>query len=265
MLFWLKKTLTLPFLPLPFALAAGVAGILLLRTRRWERAGKRLVTAAILALLVFSNKGVARLLIGPLEARHPAAPEAASTRDLPPALAACRHVVVLGGGHGESPALSRVNELVPAALARLAEAIRILRLLPPDTQLIVSGHGGFDQISHAQILAEAAISLGVAPDRILRMDEPRDTEDEANSIRRRLGDTPFALVTSAWHMPRAMSLCAGAGLHPVACPADFMLKPGAERGLALLQCDLAALDRSTKAIREYLGLLWTTLRGRGAP
>jgi len=214
--------------------------------------------------LIFSNKGVARFLIGPLESRYPAAPEASATSALPPTLAACRHLVVLGGGHGESPALSRVNELSPYALARLAEAIRILRLLAPDAQLIVSGHAGFGKTSHAQVLAEAAVSLGVARERIIRMDEPRDTEDEANSIRRRIGGAPFALVTSAWHMPRAMALCVGAGLHPVACPADFMLKPGADRGLALLQFDLGALERSTKAIREYLGLVWTKIRGLAA-
>jgi uncharacterized SAM-binding protein YcdF (DUF218 family) len=262
MFFWPKKIIALFFLPLQFALIAGVTGLILLHLRRRERLARILITAAILALAVFSNKGVASLLLGPLEARHQPIPEIAAGRALPAELATCRIVAVLGGGHGESAEFSRINQLSAGSLARLAEAIRILRLLPADARLIVSGHAGEDKTTHAQVLAEAAISLGVSPERIIRLDTPRDTEDEARAIRTHAGEAPFALVTSAWHMPRAVSLCQGAGLGPVPCPADFLLKPGADTGIGLLQFDLGALERSTKAIREYLGLLWVNLRGQ---
>jgi uncharacterized SAM-binding protein YcdF (DUF218 family) len=262
MLFWPKKILTLFFLPLQFAIIAGVLGLILLHLRRRERLARILLTAAITALVLFSNKGVARALIGPLESRHPAAPEFSPNAPLPPDLAACRYVAILGGGHGESPALSRINQLSPAALARLAEGIRIFRQLPPDARFVVSGHAGEGNTTHARILAEAAISLGVPASRILQLDTPRDTHDEATALRALAGDSPVALVTSAWHMPRAMDLCNGAGLRAVPCPADFMLKPGADTGLELFLFDLGSLERSTKAIREYLGLLWSSARGQ---
>ena len=265
MFFWPKKIIALLVLPLHFALFAGTAGLVLLHLRRRERLARVLLTAAIGALLLFSNKGVSTLLLRPLENRHAAIPEipgASSAAALPPALAGVRHLIVLGGGHGESPALSRVNQLSASALSRLAEAIRIFPHLPPDARFIVSGHAGEKNISHAQVLAEAAISLGIPAHRIHRLDTPRDTHDEILALRAFAGDAPVAIVTSAWHMPRALKLCAGAGVRAVPCPADFLLKPGADRGLALLQCDLGSLERSTKAIREYLGLAWSFLRGQ---
>ena len=262
MLFWPKKIIALFFLPLQFALIAGVIGLILLHLRRRERLARTLLTAAVIALVIFSNKAVARLLLQPLENNHAPVPELTADLPLPPDLAACRHVAVLGGGHGESAGFSRINQLSPASLARLAEAIRIFRALPDDARLIVSGHAGEGRTSHAQILAEAAYSLGVPRERVIRLDTPRDTEDEARAIRAIVGDSPVALVTSGWHMSRAAALCRGAGLQPVPCPADLLLKPDADSGLRLLQFDLGALERSTKAIREYLGLLWSALRGQ---
>lgn len=259
MLFWLKKTLTVPFLPLYFALIAGSAGLLLLFLTKRQKLARALLASAFGVLLVFSNRGVAALLIAPLETRYAPIPEATSAAQLPPAAAHCRFVVVLGGGHVDSPTTSRLSQLSTSALGRLAEGVRLVRLLPA-TKLLVSGHNGDKNLSHAQILSEAAQSLGVPAVRIVRFDLPRDTEEEAKTLAREIGSEPFLLVTSAWHMPRAMALCEKAGLAPIPAPADFM-----DRGHSagdFLAWDIGALERSTKAIREYLGLLWSGLRGR---
>ncbi len=269
MFFWPKKILTLFFLPLHFALIAGTTGLILLHLRSREKLARILLTAAILALALFSNKGVSQRLLAPLESRYPATPESiassstlSATPALPADLAACHYILVLGGGHARSPALSRINQLSTASLSRLTEAIRIFRQLPPDARLVVSGHDGDTNISHAQVLAEAAISLGVPADRIVRFDHTRDTHDEALALRALAGDAPVAVVTSAWHMPRAMKLCEATGLRPIACPADFMLKPEARTGSDFFLFEIGALERSTKAIHEYLGLLWSSLRGQ---
>ncbi|MBK9992328.1 MAG: YdcF family protein [Verrucomicrobia bacterium] len=261
MLFWLKKILTLPFLPLHFALMAGSAGIVLLFWTKRQKTGRALVTIAVLALAIFSNKGVARFLIAPLESQYAAIPEARSTSELPARIQACRTIVVLGGGHSDSTTLSRVNQLSSSALARLIEAVRLARLMP-EAQVIVSGYNGPKTLSHAQILAEAAQSLGLAPERIIRLDTTRDTHDEALELARRLGSEPFLLVTSAWHMPRSMALCEKVGLHPIAVPTDFMLRQEVDSGWRILAWDLGALERSTKAIHERIGLFWSRLRGQ---
>lgn len=261
MLFWLKKALTLPFLPLHFALIVGTVGIIMLLWTRRQKTGRALVTAAVLALAIFSNKGFARYLIAPLESQYAAIPEARVRSELPSPAQACRTIVVLGGGHSDPTTRSRVNQLSNSALSRLTEAVRLARLLP-EAKVIVSGYNGPRKTSHAQILAEAAQSLGLAPERIIRLDTTRDTHDEALELAQRLGSEPFLLVTSAWHMPRSMALCKKAGLHPIAVPADFMLRQESDDGLSLLCWNLDALERSTKAIHERLGLFWSRLRGQ---
>src|ERR1035437_4963540 len=58
MLFWLKKAVSYWLMPLPLGLALMVAGLLLLRSARWPRAGRRLLVTGVLLLLVLSNKQV---------------------------------------------------------------------------------------------------------------------------------------------------------------------------------------------------------------
>lgn len=260
MLFWLKKAFTVPFLPLYFTLIVGLAGVALLWTTKCARLGRSLVAIALLVLLFSSNREVSYWLLRSFESRYPAIPEASSPAALPPAIQTCVALVVLGAGHSDVPGLSRVNQLSTAGISRIAEAVRLSRLLPT-AKFVVSGHH-IEGLSHAQVLGEAAISLGVAPDRIVRMDDPRDTEDEVNELSRRFGREPIAIVTSAWHMPRAMQLCRAMGINAIPCPADFVCRPEPTSLNTLLGWDLESLERSTKAIHEHLGSLWLKLRGK---
>jgi uncharacterized SAM-binding protein YcdF (DUF218 family) len=72
------------------------------------------------------------------------------------------------------------------------------------------------------VLAGAARSLGIDPARVTVIDSALDTEDESRAVARIVGRSRVALVTSAWHMPRAAALFRGAGVDFVACPADFV-------------------------------------------
>src|SRR5205807_616049 len=117
--------------------------------------------------------------------------------------------------------------------------------------------------SHATVLARAARSLGLEENRIVLIEQVRDTEDESLAVRGRIGDAPFGLITSAWHMPRAMALFHAAGLHPLACPADFTAHRDGDWHWADLLWDVESLERSTWAIRERLGYAWIWLRGKG--
>lgn len=260
MLFWLKKILTIPLLPLYISLLWGLAGVALLWTKRYVRPGRLFVTVGVAVLLVASNKLVSTLLLRPLELRYPAIPEARSASELPHDVAHAAAIVVLGGGHADAPGLSRVNQLSNASMARITEAVRLVRLLP-QTKLVVSGHH-IKELSHAQVLAEAAASLGIPPERIVRLDDPRDTEDEIHEVAKRFGEAPVVIVTSAWHLPRAMQLCGSMGVKGVPCPTGYMLRPDGNFRSQLLSWNLEALEGSTKAIHEYVGAVWLKLRGK---
>jgi uncharacterized SAM-binding protein YcdF (DUF218 family) len=215
----------------------------------------------VILLLLFSNKFVSTWLVRRLELSYPPMPEFALNAPLPSDLIACRTVVVLGGGHVDTPNLAALNKLSSASRARLTEGVRIARALP-DAKLVVMGHGAPNQPSHAEVQAEAAISLGINPDRIVRIDRPRDTEDEAMELRDLLGPEPFALVTSAWHLRRATALMRNRGLHPVPCPCDYMSRPRGNLTWRDFMWNTESLGRSTWAVYERLGFLWAKSRGR---
>ena len=260
-MFWLKKFFSPFLLPLPLALVCGALGVLLSASRRWQRTGRALLILASLVLLAASNKWVSGRLIAPLESRYPAVGDFPSGDAAPARTGGLPLVVVLGGGHEDAESRPALSQLSASARARLAEAVRLLRLLPA-AKLVVSGPGDNGGPTHAQVLADSAVSLGVERTRILMIDDARDTEEEAARLRERLGIAPVAVVTSAWHLPRAMALCAAQGLHALPCPTDFLFSAPPRLRLSDYTWDVPSLERSAVAVHEQLGLWWSQLRRR---
>ncbi|MDB6093199.1 MAG: hypothetical protein JWM32_761 [Verrucomicrobia bacterium] len=264
MLFWLKKAVSYWLMPLPFCLAlVVVGGVIAIVFSRWRRTGRLLAVLGVLLLLIFSNKQVGTRLLRPLENRYAAIPELPTGQPVPASLAACTAIVVLGSGHADRPEMAAIDRLSAAGLARLAEGIRLARALP-NVPLIVSGpsdgHGG---ATHASVLATAAVSLGIDASRIVQVDSARDTDDEAQAIRKHLGPgATFALVTSAFHMPRAMGLMQHRELNPVACPTGFLARSNAGTFGNDWLISIPGLELSTWAIYERLGTLWARLQGK---
>lgn len=261
MLFGLKKFISFWLMPLPLCVTVIVVGILLARSAKRARLGRALVVAGAILLILFSNKFVSRWLIRPLEARYPAVPEFTANAPLPANLAACRFVVVLGGGNGGSPHMSAINLLSSSAVARVAEAVRILRALP-EAKLIVSGPRSASGESHATVLARAAQELGIAADRVIYIDNAHDTEDESRAVQRIAHGGKVALVTSAWHLPRAVALFRSAGLDPLPCPSDYRTHVHDDLNFDDFLWEVGALERSTLAIRERIGYFWIWVRGK---
>jgi uncharacterized SAM-binding protein YcdF (DUF218 family) len=258
--FWLKKLVSSFLMPVPLCLALLVLGLLLGRNSRRSGTGRRLVFAAAFVLLFFSNRFVCTKLLRPLEVQNPAIPEFTAAAPVSEGLASCRFVVVLGSGNCEMPGISATSQLSASGLARIVEAVRILRVLP-NARLIVSGPGEPGHRSHAAVLALAAESLGIDSARIILIDTARDTEDESFAVARLVGSGRTALVTSAWHMPRAAHLFRRAGVAFVPCPADFASRTDIHLHWSDFGWDIESLERSTLAVHERIGLLWLKLRG----
>lgn len=263
MLFWLKKVVGFWLMPLPLSLALIVAGSCLLGLTRWKKTGRALALAGITWLVVCSNAGVGTWLVRGLESRYPAQP--AFTADAPPPapLARCAYVAVLGGGHSVVAGWPANQQLSDSALARIVEGVRIVRQLPA-ARLIVSGPSDSrdEGPTHASLLREVAVSLGVSRDRIIEIDTARDTEAEAVAIAAITRGAPVAVITSAWHMPRALALCRRQGIDALACPADYEGRPPELRWTDFATWNIGGLERSTKAIYEHIGATWSHLRDR---
>lgn len=263
MLFWLKKTVGFWLMPLPFSLLLIVSGAALLRFTRWKKTGRILAVGGGAWLVACSNVGVGTWLVRGLESRFPSQPAFAAGAPLPAPLTRCAFVAVLGGGHRFAAGWPANHQLSDSALARIVEGVRILRQLP-DARLVVSGpvderEGG---PSHARLLADVAESLGVPRNRIIEISGARDTEQEAVALRTAAGDAPVALVTSAWHLPRAMALCRRQNIDALACPADYAARPPRLRPVDFVTWNLTGLERSTKAVYELIGATWSRLRGK---
>ena len=259
-MFWLKKIVSYWLMPLPLCLALLAGGLLLGRAKRHPRLGRRLLVAAAVLLALVSNRLVSTRLLRPLEERYPPIPEFAAGAPAPASISGCGFVAVLGGGHSDMPGLSATSQLSASALARIVEAVRILRVLP-GARMIVSGPGARGRPSLAAVYAQAAASLGVSPERVTLVETARDTEEESLAVARLCGAGRVALVTSAWHMPRAAGLFRKAGVAIVPCPADFVSRADRAPAWTDLGWDSESIERSTLAVHEYLGLLWLRLRG----
>ncbi len=108
-----------------------------------------------------------------------------------------------------------------ASFIRLAEGVRVHRLIP-GSRLILSGGRGFARVSESEVMAETAVRMGVSRKDIILENKSADTEDQARLVKPIVGKGRLVLVTSAVHMPRAMALFRKAGMEPVPAPVDYL-------------------------------------------
>jgi uncharacterized SAM-binding protein YcdF (DUF218 family) len=258
-LFIFKKVVALLLSPVAVPVDLLVLGVVLLLFTRRQKAGKALVSAGTLLLLLLSNKIFSSMLLRPLEYRYPpllAVPEGSgqgSARRV-------KYVVVLAGGFEFDPKLTPLSQLRGETMIRLAEGVRMYRELP-GARLIVSGGGRPSGLPEAPAMAKVAESLGVSPQDILLEKESIDTESEARLVKPMVGAEPFVLVTSASHMPRAMALFRKQGTSPIPDPTDYLIKGPDELKAGDLYPSDEGLKFAGRAIYEYGGLAWETLRG----
>ena len=144
------------------------------------------------------------------------------------------------------------------------EGLRLLEAMP-EARLLVSGASrDATRLPVALGYAQAAQALGVDPARIVVLDTPVDTAQEAYAVRDVLADDErFFRVTSASHMRRAVRHFERAGLEPIPAPTGF--KTGSERvrTLAYWVPSAGNLRKTERAVHETLGLLALELDHRG--
>jgi uncharacterized SAM-binding protein YcdF (DUF218 family) len=230
--------------PLLLALILGWVGLLLLRGRRRRMGVWFLATGAALAYLA-STSLVGNALIAPLESQYPVleADQAVVVHD----------IVVLGSGYEPHDHIPVTGALDADGLARIVEGVRLSRERA-DMRLLVSGGALPGFIPSALGYARLATDLGVDPAAIVVMDRAVDTEQEAREVAALLGQTPFVLVTSAYHMPRAMRLMRRAGARPIPAPTGQILRAQHAAERFGLFPGSRGLRKTEIALHEYLGL-----------
>lgn len=241
MTFWLKKIISQLIMPIPLTIL-----LLLLALLFWRRWGKSLVVGAAVLLGLLSSPGVSNWLTGTLESQYQVNNQPVEGNCL---------VMVLGSGMDDELHGPATQQLSVTGLARVTEAVRQMKQ-GQACMLVTSGwSGALNKTSYAKVAADAAVELGVSPQRIIKLPLARDTIEEAGFLKMEIGDAPFRLVTSAAHMPRSMMIFKQAGLHPQAAPTDFLDR---ESHWWVLSAD--NLLTSQRAIHEWVGQLWFQLK-----
>lgn len=210
-----EKALARLVMPPGLLWAAGYAGLLGLLARGRRRSA---VVAGLLWLgyTVAGNLWVGGLALRALEAPYHADPVLAAPLDA---------VLLLGGGTSVRP------DGAPQ-LAQSGDRVRVAARLQRTGQtrlLITSGTSvaGLQQAEARDLAQETRalwLEMGVPEEAIVTVPGPRNTREEIaalKALKAERGWQRVGLVTSAWHLPRAMALAEAAGLDLVPFGADF--------------------------------------------
>ncbi|MFK8251062.1 YdcF family protein [Ancylobacter terrae] len=253
MFFYLSKLFWAVAVPSTFLTVLALAGLVLARFR--PRAGLALATLAVLGLLVGGLGPVGRALIQPLEDRFPIFTDDGRPVD---------GIIVLGGAELPLIFAARGQAAFQESAERLLAMGELARRYP---QARVLFSGGSSQLreapSEADTVRAALPALGLAPERVEFEATSRNTAENARLSKEYAKPAPgerWLLVTSAFHMPRAMGCFRAAGFDVVAYPVDFRTTGS----------DLDELNRSVSGglmeldlgVREWIGLIVYRLTGR---
>ena len=248
MLFFIKKFLQAIFLPptLIYILFL-ISLILIFLKKKW---GKRLFVFTLILFYLLSIAPTSNLLLRTLENKYP--PLFIPPNDI-------KYVVVLGGGAlNRDTSLPSTSRLGSSSTARLLEGIRLFDQLD-EAVLITSGGSSRDNSIEGLTcfqMKELAVLMGVEKEKILPLCDARDTYEEAKNIQEVLGENPFLLVTSAFHLPRAMFFFNKIGLNPIPAPSDFLGQSKYNYSYSPLLPEAEKFSHSSFAIKEYLGLIF---------
>jgi uncharacterized SAM-binding protein YcdF (DUF218 family) len=246
----LAKVLWTLLQPSSLMIGAVILGTVLAATQ-WRRLSRTLLWGGIAALLIGGLSPLGDLLIRPLEHRF----EAPDLDRPGPAIAG---IIVLGGGADmQAPDTRQIAGLNEAA-ERYTEAVALARRLP-GARLVLTADA-----PEAETAGRLFEALGVPKDRITLEAASRDTWENALLTARLLQPKPgerWLLVTSAWHMPRAMGCFRKAGFAVEPWPVDY--RSPRKLDLARMHVSIPeGLRRIDFVAKEYIGLVVYYLTGR---
>jgi uncharacterized SAM-binding protein YcdF (DUF218 family) len=251
-IFWMLAS------PINLLLFGALAGLMLGYGRR-ARFGRALALAAILVLIAAATLPLSALLIGPLENRFPQ----------PPAdMAAPYGLIVLGGAIDDLTSAARGQTVFDEGGERITEAVILAKRYPEarvvftgGTASLVPGASSTEALRARELMTQ----MGIAPERITIEEKSRNTEENARFTAAIVHPEPsqrWIIVTSAFHMPRAMGVFAKAGFQPIACPVSFYTLGRWPDDLRLTFNPGRSLRILELALHEWIGLAAYRASGR---
>jgi len=256
MFFTASKVLGFFALPSNLLIAIGLIGLVLLCTR-FTRLASWLIVTSLVLIAVAGLSPLGNALILPLEQRFPPWDASRGPPD---------GIVVLGGAISPDISAARGAVALNDNAERITAAAELARRYPGARIIYTGGSSAlfFNEGIEAAFAVRQLEALGVAHDRITAEEQSRNTIENAVFSRLIAAPKPgqrWLLVTSAYHMSRAMAAFRAAGFAVEAYPVDWRT-----RGPIDLVHPFASLSdglqRTDTAVHEWIGLLAYRLAGK---
>jgi uncharacterized SAM-binding protein YcdF (DUF218 family) len=255
MFFYLSKILWFFLDPGNAFLFALLVGLILTATR-WRGFGKLLVTLSLAFAVLVTFVPIGKYMVRSLEQRFPMPEPMPDKID---------GIVVLGGVI--DPVLSSHLErpVINGAVERITRSAALARAYP-SARLIYSGGSGSlvdQQLREADYVASLYQELGVTEPQLTLERDARNTWENASKVFEIAKPQPgenWLLVTSAFHMPRAVGVFRRFGWETIPYPVDY--SSSAEVPIRSPMSFSAGLSGFSGGLHEWIGLTAYWLTGK---
>jgi uncharacterized SAM-binding protein YcdF (DUF218 family) len=260
MFLFLSKVLPIFIYPLGLiSVCLVVALVMSWKKFSWEQLP---IAIALITLLLSSNGWVTTYLVTSLE-----------WQNLPVDIPVADAIVILGGAT-KSAAKPRPMVDVSEQGDRVLYGAKLYR--EKKAPIVIAAGGRIDWFyggdPESSDMAQLLEMMGVPAEAILQDPDSLNTYQNAVNVKKILderGISKILLVTSALHMPRSLLIFKRQGIDAIAAPTDFLVSELDSQSLGnSLQTivlnflpDSDRLDKTTKALKEYIGMAIYRLRG----
>ncbi|MGY8998824.1 MAG: YdcF family protein [Rhodospirillales bacterium] len=255
MFFYLSKVLWFIADPGNLLLIAICTSAVLAWTK-WIRAAKIVMTTTAIVAIVLTILPIGKMVFANLENRFPAVKVLPENID---------GIITLGGVVNQFMTKDRKQLAIGGAVERLTEFARLSSLFPEAKLVFTGGSGvlGAQTLKEADVIGPLLQNLGLDPNRVILENQSRNTAENASFTKELLKprmDQRWLVITSAFHMPRAMGSFRQAGWNAIAYPVDYhtLSNPNLSLGFSLRN----GLNSLSAAIHEWAGLTFYWLSGR---
>jgi uncharacterized SAM-binding protein YcdF (DUF218 family) len=232
-------------------------GLLLALFRSMRKVGIGIALTFTIATIAFGRLPLAAYIIVPLESRFlPFLDDGQPVEG----------IILLGGAVDARISVKRGAITLNEAGERILGTVQLATRYPNARILLSSGSTNENGVTEASVIASFLKDFGIDSARIMVEEGSRTTYENAVFSRQvaapKAGER-WLLVTSAWHMPRAVGVFEKAGFPVVPYPVDFSTAGGFKDQAPFVSISdgLRNLDFGTK---EWIGLFAYYLTGRSA-
>ncbi len=166
-----------------------------------------------------------------------------------------------------SPSVRTIVLLTGSVLDRGSQALMLYHELnqleaneQPPIKIIISGTSALNPADYSEAIKTKSflVRRGVTDEAIVLETESKNTAESATNIAKLIGFQPVYLITSDYHMARAILAFQQAGLTPIAVPADSSQTN--DYSFSDFLPNPENLKKIDLATHEYLGILYLKLK-----